>query len=450
MNSTSCEPFSRPMFNTFNGNADFLSSSEALDIASDEDIRGFLTDLVSKEQQKQQEQPVVPDNIDRMILSDDDDDELSYEVFKNLLDPVPIVPAAVSLHTGGDGDDDDDGDSDLEQNFEDEEPPSSFEDVSPAHLFAPQPHLSRRYSSEGLPQGYSHLPLLQQEALPESYNSSGISQNHQQQLQRLHLHRRASTGDCVPNYPMPSVGIIPPTTSSLQQHEANVNNMQVHHQQQLRHSFHHRRTKHHHHPYASGGGSHLLSNASNHSRTTDTSIEDTAARLNDIMMKSKVTQSALQNWDRKNGLPKSHSQTMVNSSRSRKQLQEGVVLAKWDGTPLLDIHGVPIVGARKRQGERGASSKRNSSEGMSSQSEHIRQDGHDLLEEDKKEVRCYSGHVRSRTSSTTSKKKQSMVQSEHIRRFDDMDDNEPIPVFNKSADDETTSKFFMRRFSSTD
>ena len=34
--------------------------------------------------------------------------------------------------------------------------------------------------------------------------------------------------------------------------------------------------------------------------------------------------------------PKSHSQTMVNSSRSRKQLQSGEILAKWDGTPLIN------------------------------------------------------------------------------------------------------------------
>ena len=42
-----------------------------------------------------------------------------------------------------------------------------------------------------------------------------------------------------------------------------------------------------------------------------------------------------QKWDKKNGLPKSHSQTMVNSSRSRKQLQKGVILRKWNGDPLI-------------------------------------------------------------------------------------------------------------------
>jgi len=58
-------------------------------------------------------------------------------------------------------------------------------------------------------------------------------------------------------------------------------------------------------------------------------------RLQDMMKKSAQTQRALQQWDKKNGLPKSHSQTMVNSSRSRKQLQDGIILPKWDGTPLI-------------------------------------------------------------------------------------------------------------------
>jgi hypothetical protein len=30
--------------------------------------------------------------------------------------------------------------------------------------------------------------------------------------------------------------------------------------------------------------------------------------------------------------PKSHSQTIVNTSRSRKQLLDGVILPNWDGT----------------------------------------------------------------------------------------------------------------------
>ena len=59
-------------------------------------------------------------------------------------------------------------------------------------------------------------------------------------------------------------------------------------------------------------------------------------RLQSTMQASQVTQKALQTWDKKNGLPKSHSQTMVNSSRSRQQLQSGAILPKWDGTPLIN------------------------------------------------------------------------------------------------------------------
>jgi hypothetical protein len=68
----------------------------------------------------------------------------------------------------------------------------------------------------------------------------------------------------------------------------------------------------------------------------DTSNPDIImARLKGLMQRTQHSQKELQKWDRKNGLPKSHSQTMVNSSRSRKQLQEGVVLKKWNGVPLI-------------------------------------------------------------------------------------------------------------------
>ena len=60
-------------------------------------------------------------------------------------------------------------------------------------------------------------------------------------------------------------------------------------------------------------------------------------KLQDAMERTKDTQKRLQEWDRANGLPKSHSQTMVNSSRSRKQLTDGVILKKWNGTPLIDF-----------------------------------------------------------------------------------------------------------------
>jgi hypothetical protein len=58
-------------------------------------------------------------------------------------------------------------------------------------------------------------------------------------------------------------------------------------------------------------------------------------RLQETMKNSLNTQKALEEFDKERGLPRSHSQTMVNSSRSRKQLQEGKIIAKWDGTPLI-------------------------------------------------------------------------------------------------------------------
>lgn len=60
-------------------------------------------------------------------------------------------------------------------------------------------------------------------------------------------------------------------------------------------------------------------------------------KLQTAMDRTADTQQLLQEWDRANGLPKSHSQTMVNSSRSRKQLTDGVILKKWNGAPLLNF-----------------------------------------------------------------------------------------------------------------
>jgi hypothetical protein len=60
-------------------------------------------------------------------------------------------------------------------------------------------------------------------------------------------------------------------------------------------------------------------------------------RMKNLMKRSSLTQKALQDWDEENGLPRSHSTTMVRSSRSRKQLQAGKIIAKWDGTPLISI-----------------------------------------------------------------------------------------------------------------
>lgn len=59
------------------------------------------------------------------------------------------------------------------------------------------------------------------------------------------------------------------------------------------------------------------------------------SRLRYWMDESLHSQAALQNWDRLNGLPASHSKTMVNTSRSREQLLKGVILRKWDGSPLI-------------------------------------------------------------------------------------------------------------------
>ncbi len=50
------------------------------------------------------------------------------------------------------------------------------------------------------------------------------------------------------------------------------------------------------------------------------------SKLMASMERTNNTQKQLQDWDSSRGLPKSHSQTMVNSSRSRKQLLDGVVL----------------------------------------------------------------------------------------------------------------------------
>lgn len=63
----------------------------------------------------------------------------------------------------------------------------------------------------------------------------------------------------------------------------------------------------------------------------------TMAKLQAAMERTNSTMKLLQDWDRAHGLPASHCQTMVNSSRSRKQLKEGVVLKKWNGSPLLNF-----------------------------------------------------------------------------------------------------------------
>jgi hypothetical protein len=66
------------------------------------------------------------------------------------------------------------------------------------------------------------------------------------------------------------------------------------------------------------------------------------------MKESAHSQSHLEDWDEDHGLPKSHCPTMVSSSRSRRQLQQGVILPKWDGTPLIS-QNVELGKPRKRR-----------------------------------------------------------------------------------------------------
>ena len=70
-------------------------------------------------------------------------------------------------------------------------------------------------------------------------------------------------------------------------------------------------------------------------------------RLNACLKKSTESGNALAEFDRQNGLPRSHCATMVNSSRSRKQLQCGLILPKWSGKPLLDIPGARAISLHK-------------------------------------------------------------------------------------------------------
>lgn len=75
---------------------------------------------------------------------------------------------------------------------------------------------------------------------------------------------------------------------------------------------------------------------------------DPLKRMCYSMEKSAQTMKALQEWDRKKGLPKSHCQTMVNTSRSREQLQSGLVLQKWNGVPLLMLPGAKVKVTRRK------------------------------------------------------------------------------------------------------
>jgi len=59
-------------------------------------------------------------------------------------------------------------------------------------------------------------------------------------------------------------------------------------------------------------------------------------RLNALMERTIMSQKNLQKYDKQNGLPRSHAQTMISTSRSRKQLQKGIAIKKRDGKPLSD------------------------------------------------------------------------------------------------------------------
>jgi len=76
---------------------------------------------------------------------------------------------------------------------------------------------------------------------------------------------------------------------------------------------------------------------------------DSFSKLKNLMRVSEETQRALQEWDKKKGLPKSHSCTMVKTSRSRRQILEGRILPKWDGTPLISDESQDIFKPRRKR-----------------------------------------------------------------------------------------------------
>jgi len=82
-------------------------------------------------------------------------------------------------------------------------------------------------------------------------------------------------------------------------------------------------------------------------------------RLQALMLRTKESQERLEDWDKRNGLPKSHCMTMVNSSRSRTQLQTGEILKKWTGAPLIestkggDGSGQDYIASQQRENQVG-------------------------------------------------------------------------------------------------
>jgi hypothetical protein len=77
--------------------------------------------------------------------------------------------------------------------------------------------------------------------------------------------------------------------------------------------------------------------------------------LRQRMHKSIESQQVLQLWDLHHGLPRSHSPAIVKTSRSRRQLQMGKILAKWDGSPLIN-NGESELGKPRKRRKRNSSS----------------------------------------------------------------------------------------------
>mmetsp|Transcript_16380 Transcript_16380/g.47041 ORF Transcript_16380/g.47041 Transcript_16380/m.47041 type:complete len:775 (+) Transcript_16380:385-2709(+) len=69
----------------------------------------------------------------------------------------------------------------------------------------------------------------------------------------------------------------------------------------------------------------------------DESLVDPITKLIQLMAKSQQSLKQLQDYDKSQGLPASHSQTMVKTSRSRRQLLEGKIMKKWDGSPMIEF-----------------------------------------------------------------------------------------------------------------
>ena len=63
------------------------------------------------------------------------------------------------------------------------------------------------------------------------------------------------------------------------------------------------------------------------------------AKLQESMARTSSSMKQLQEWDRANGLPKSHSQTMTNSNRSRNQLWEEVTIRRKSLSDVLGVFG---------------------------------------------------------------------------------------------------------------